>query len=76
MIVVIVSVAIMGLLYQRIYLTPDKEDAVISEFQPLSASGTMPTTGIDRLHADVDAAKAVQVMLNQKNSETTKAMGE
>ena len=73
LVTLIVSVAIIALLFARMYLYP-KEENPNAEFQPLTASGTVPGTGIEEMHADVDAANAVKVQLNKQNAETQAEM--
>jgi len=75
LIALMVIVAIIGLLYTKIYFTPQLPPATDS-FQPLSASGTPARTGFERAHADVDAAKVVQKKLNERNAETNAALFE
>ena len=75
MLVVIVSVAILALLYTKVYLTPKPPPAPDS-FQPMTASGTPATTEMQQMHADVDAAKAIQQKINLHNTETNAALGE
>ena len=67
LIALIISVAIIGLLFARMYLEPKGNPN--AEFQPLTASGTVPQTGMDQMHADVDAANAIKDELNKKNAE-------
>jgi peptidoglycan hydrolase CwlO-like protein len=69
LIALIISVAIIALLFTDMYLSP-KKDSPATEFQPLTASGTEASTGIEQMHADVDAAKKVQEDLNKQNAET------
>jgi len=67
----------MSFLYVHFFLTPrvitNLEQRAI---QPTTASGTIPTTGIERARADVDAAKAIQKLLNEQNQSTNAALNE
>lgn len=74
-IVLVISLAIIGLLYAKTYFAP-KAPPPADSFLPMTASGTPATTGFEQAHADVDAAKAVQAILNKHNAETNKALGE
>ncbi len=75
LIALIISVAIIGLLFTRMYLEPGRDKTnPNAEFQPLTASGTVPQTGMEQMHADVDAANAAKIELNKKNAETQAQM--
>lgn len=75
LIVLIISVAIIGLLFARMYLDPRKDTQnPNAEFQPLTASGTVPETGMEQMHADVDAANGARDVLNKNNAETQAQM--
>ncbi len=76
LIALIISVAIIGLLFTRTYLDQrhDKRDNPNAEFQPLTASGTVPESKMEQMHADVDAANAVRDELNRRNAETKAQM--
>ncbi len=77
LIVIILSVAIMVLLYVKFYFTPrDMSQTPEAIFQPQTASGTAPVTQYEALHADVDAAKAVQEKLNERNRAINNTLGE
>lgn len=75
LIALMVTVAIIGLLYTKTYFTPQPSPTT-DPFQPLSASGTPARTGFGEAHADVDAATAVQKKLNEHNAETNAALFE
>ena len=70
LVTLLVSVAIIAMMFAGMYLNPKKEANPNAEFQPMTASGTVPQTGMEQMHADVDAATAVQEELNRKNKET------
>ena len=76
LIVVMVSVAIMAMLFVKIYFTPTVQEPTVASFQPNTASGTVPTTEYARMHADVDAANAVRDRLNAQNKETARMLDE
>lgn len=71
-----VSVAITAFLFAKVYLTPRQQSQEESAIQPMTASGTTPSTGMEQMHADVDAANAVREMLNKQNTETNKILQE
>lgn len=73
---IMVSVAIIGFLFAKVYLIPNKQPDEVQKFQPNTASGTVPMTEIDQMHADVDAATAVQTKLNAHNKEVNSILGE
>ena len=69
----LLSAAIMLFLFVKIYFTPTHDtSSAAAEFQPNTASGTVPTTGYERMHADVDAANSVANQLKARNEETTR----
>ena len=70
LVTLLVSVAIIAMVFAGMYLNPEKVANPNAEFQPMTASGTVPQSGMEQMHADVDAAKAVQEELNHKNKET------
>lgn len=70
LVVLMVSVAIIALVFVKVYLTPQKQSEDMRIAQPLSASGTAPTTEIGRMHADVDAANSMRDKLNAQNQAT------
>ena len=74
LIVIILSVAIMVALFVKVYLTPTAQEPTVAEFQPNTASGTVPTTEYQRMHADVDAANAIKNQLNVQNQETARIL--
>ncbi len=74
-IVLVVSLAIIGLLYAKTYFAP-KAPPPPDSFLPMTASGTPASTGFEQARAEVDAAKAVQLKLNNHNAETNAALGE
>lgn len=74
LIVIILSVAIMASLFVKIYFTPTVQEPTIAPFQPNTASGTVPTTEYERMHADVDAASAIKNQLNVQNQETARML--
>ncbi len=77
LIVILVSVCIMAFLYGKLYLTPrDSSSSPQSEFQPQTASGTAPQTEYQAMHANIDAATAVQMKLNERNQETNTLLNE
>jgi len=77
LIVILLSVSIMAFLYTKLYLTPrDRSSSPQSEFQPETASGTAPQTEYQAMHADVDAATAIQTKLNAHNTETNALINE
>jgi hypothetical protein len=76
LVVLMVSVTIVALLFARVYLTPHEMSEEEKAIQPLSASGTAPSTEIQQMHADVDAANAIREKLNVQNEETNKIMQE
>ncbi len=73
---IMVSVAIIGLFFAKVYLTPNKQPDEVKKFQPNTASGTVPRTEIDQMHADVDAATRVQAKINDHNKEVNGIFGE
>ena len=70
LIALLISVAIISFMFLDEYVTPRPTANTTAAYQPLTASGTIPTTGIEQMHADLDAAKALQVELDKKNAET------
>ena len=70
LVTLLVSVAIIALMFVGMYFNPKKEPNQSAEFQPMTASGTVAQSGMEQMHADVDAAKAVQEELNRKNKVT------
>lgn len=70
MIGLMIGVAIMAFLFAKVYLTPKEQPAELKAAQPLTASGTMPVTEIEQMHADVDAANATRELLNKQNEAT------
>ena len=70
MIGLLIGVAIMALLFAKVYLTPKEQPAELKAAQPLTASGTVPATEIEQMHADVDAANATRDLLNKQNEAT------
>ena len=76
LIALIISVAIIGLLFTRTYLDQkrDTQDNPNAEFQPLTASGTVAESGMEQMHADVDAAHAVRDELSRRSRETQAQM--
>jgi hypothetical protein len=75
LIVLLFGVFIMGLLFVRMYVTPNPS-LEMQELQPNTASGTPPTTAIGAAHADVDAARAVRGGLEEYDSELSRALEE
>ncbi len=75
MIGLLVSIAIIALLFTGEYFSPRQTDA-LQEVQPKTASGTIPLTEVGQMHADVDAANALRDTLNAKNKETNALMVE
>ena len=77
MIALLISVLLISLAYVYLYLTPREiVNPELKAIQPLTASGTVPTTGIERARADVNAANAAQELLNAHNRATIKALSE
>lgn len=76
MIGLLVGVAIIALLFAKVYLTPNERSAEMKAAQPLTASGTVATTEIEQMHADVDAANATRDVLNKHNEATNQVMQE
>jgi hypothetical protein len=76
LIMLVVSVAIIALAFTKVYLTPHAQPAELRAVQPQSASGTMPTTEIEQMHADVDAANSARELLNKHNQDTSAAYRE
>lgn len=78
LIVILVTTAIMALLFSKMYLTPKPEaqSGEMREVQPLTASGTVATTTMAQMHADIDAANAIRDALNKHNDEERKMMQE
>lgn len=70
LVMLLISVAIIGLVFVKVYLTPQKQSEDMRTAQPLSASGTVPQTEIGRMHADVDAANVMRDTLNAQNQAT------
>ncbi len=76
MIGLMIGTLIMAILFARVYLTPKEQPSELRAMQPLSASGTVPTTEIEQMHADVDAANKTRELLNEQNRATNAALGE
>lgn len=76
LIVIILSVAILAILYTKVYFTPTIQEPTVASFQPNTASGTVPTTEYQRMHADVDAASAIRNQLNVQNQETARMLND
>lgn len=77
MIGLLVGVALVSIGFVYFYLTPKEErNPELRAVQPLTASGTVPTTELERSRADVDAAKATQELINAHNRATNSALGE
>ena len=76
LVALLVSVAIIGFLFIKVYLTPRVMTSDEAAIMPHNASATLERTEIEQMHADVDAAKAVQERLNQHNTETNAVLGE
>ena len=74
LIVIILSVAIIATLFVKMYFTPTVQEPTVASFQPNTASGTVPTTEYQRMHADVDAANALKDQLNVQNQETSRVL--
>lgn len=58
------GVAVLMLFYSRFYLSPISNPEM-SSVQPITASGTLPATRIEAMHADIDAAEALKADLNR-----------
>ena len=76
LIALLVSIAILALLFSKTYFEKPVESPEMKEIQPLTASGTEAQTNIEQMHADVDAARAIQVKLNQHGEEINAVLGE
>lgn len=73
----LVGVTLVAVGFVYFYLTPREEkNPEMRAVQPLTASGTVPTTELERSRADVDAAKATQDLINAHNRATNSALGE
>ena len=75
LIALMVTALLVALLFVRFYLTP-REDAAMAEVQPTSASGTVPSTEIGKMRADIDAANALKEKLDADNRAVNAALGE
>jgi len=59
------------------YFAPrTQQSAELRAIQPLTASGTVPTTEFERSRADVNAAQETVELLNAHNRATNEALGE
>jgi len=77
LILLLVGILVMTYLYVHFFLTPREiVNPELKAVQPLTASGTTPTTGIGRARADVNAANATKDLLNKQNQATSEALGE
>lgn len=74
LLMIILSIAIISTLFVKIYFTPTVQEPMVASFQPNTASGTVPTTEYERMHADVDAATAIKNQLNVQNQETARIL--
>ena len=73
----LIGILIMSFLYVYFFLTPREiSNPELKAIQPTTASGTVPTTSVERARADVDAARATQELLNARNRATNAALGE
>lgn len=73
----LVGVALVAVGSVYFYLTPrEVTNPELRAVQPLTASGTVPGTELERSRADVDAAKATQELINAHNRATNSALGE
>ena len=70
LIVLVVSVAIIAILFSRMYFTKEKQSEEESLIQPQTASGTAPTTKIESYHADINAAGNLKKILDEKSRAT------
>lgn len=71
-----IGIAVIALLFTKTYLSPRPESEEEGSAQPLSASGTAPTTQIGQMHADVDAANATREMLNRQQRTINASLAE
>lgn len=71
-----IGIAVIALLFTKTYLSPRPESEEEGSAQPLSASGTVPTTQIGQMHADVDAANATREMLNRQQRTINASLAE
>lgn len=61
------SVLIIGYLYIRWWNTPEPVQKTVDMLQPLTASGTVPTTRREMYQADIDAAEKLQKEIEHKS---------
>lgn len=71
---VLVTAFIIGFLYVRWWSAPSDMPQSEESFQPLTASGTVPTNQYERYQADLDAAEAVQNTLDIDTSKIENAL--
>lgn len=76
LIVLLVSVAIMAILFVKTYFAAPSVSPEMKEVQPLTASGTPAQTNIEQMHADLDAARAIREKLNTHGEDITSVLGE
>jgi hypothetical protein len=70
LVALLLGAAIIAILFAKLYLTPQKQNESMSEFQATNASGTIPTTEFGRMRANEDAARAIRENLNAQNRAT------
>ena len=76
LIVLLVSVAIIALLFSKTYFAPPAPSPEMKDVQPLTASGTPAQTNIEQMHADLDAARAIREKLNSHGEDITSVLNE
>jgi hypothetical protein len=69
---ILISVCLLVLLYLSWLQRPVSN----SDVQPLTASGTVPTTKYEAYRADIDAAKKVQGIVSENGTEIQDKLGE
>jgi hypothetical protein len=57
---ILITVLVIGFLYVRWWSAPTNIPQPEESFQPLTASGTVPTNQYEKYQADIDAAEALQ----------------
>lgn len=75
-IALLLSALIVALIFTKLYLTRNVDSTEMSSLQPATASGTVPSTELERMRADVDAASALKAKLDAENRATDAAIFE
>ena len=75
LVALLLSVAIIALLFTKEYLEP-RPDAQMTEVRAEISTGTPPTTSLGAARADIESAKAIQTQLNLHNMDINNTLGE